>query len=147
MRFSPDGKCIAVAVDGGVLIGNVRTGKWVKELRGHCHWVTSVTFMPGGTRLVSGSWDRTVKVWDISLLGVDGGMELDNLDNDSIGKELLEFKGHKVRLFYKYLIKLTFPTRSLLSLLVFRPMVVGWFLAQRIKFVSGMLTTLSCMAS
>ena len=27
--------------------------------------VTSVNFLPGGTHLVSGSWDKTVKIWNI----------------------------------------------------------------------------------
>ena len=32
--------------------------------RGHIHWVTSVAFSPDGTRIVSGSVDQTVRVWD-----------------------------------------------------------------------------------
>jgi WD40 repeat protein len=33
-------------------------------LRGHTKWVYSVAFSPDGSRLASGSWDNTVKVWD-----------------------------------------------------------------------------------
>jgi WD40 repeat protein len=28
-------------------------------------WVMSVAFSPDGTKIVSGSWDKTIKVWDM----------------------------------------------------------------------------------
>ena len=30
----------------------------------HSHYVTSVAFSPDGTKIVSGSYDKTIKVWD-----------------------------------------------------------------------------------
>ena len=36
----------------------------VRTLRGHSHRVISVAFSPDGTRIVSGSTDRLVKIWD-----------------------------------------------------------------------------------
>ena len=30
----------------------------------HSHWVMSVAFSPDGTKIVSGSRDQTIKVWD-----------------------------------------------------------------------------------
>jgi WD40 repeat protein len=33
-------------------------------LYGHTHWVVSVAFSPDGTRLVTGSYDKTARVWD-----------------------------------------------------------------------------------
>ena len=29
----------------------------------HSHWVTSVAFSPDGKTIVSGSYDKTIKVW------------------------------------------------------------------------------------
>jgi WD40 repeat protein len=36
----------------------------VAELRGHTDYVHAVAWSPDGTRLVSGSGDFTVRVWD-----------------------------------------------------------------------------------
>ena len=36
----------------------------MKELKGHTDWVTSVAFSPDGKHIVSGSWDKSVQVWD-----------------------------------------------------------------------------------
>ena len=32
----------------------------------HSDAITSVTCSPDGTKIVSGSWDQTIKVWDFS---------------------------------------------------------------------------------
>jgi WD40 repeat protein len=55
--------------------------------------------MPDGTGLVSGGGDRTVKYWDISLLGSrsqDGRMEA---MESGTAKEVLTFRGHEVSRF------------------------------------------------
>ena len=37
-----------------------------RTLEGHTGWVTGVAFSPDGKRLASGSWDQTVKLWEVS---------------------------------------------------------------------------------
>jgi DNA-binding beta-propeller fold protein YncE len=37
-----------------------------RTLEGHTGWVTGVAFSPDGKRLASGSWDRTVRFWEVS---------------------------------------------------------------------------------
>ena len=49
-------------------IWDSRTGKLVRSFRGHTGLVSSLAFSPDGRRLVSGSRDTTVKVWDLTQL-------------------------------------------------------------------------------
>jgi WD40 repeat protein len=37
-----------------------------RTLKGHSGWVTTMAFSPDGQRLATGSWDRTVKIWEVS---------------------------------------------------------------------------------
>ncbi len=57
-----------------------------RTFRGHSDWVTGVAFSPDGRQLVSGSWDRTVKFWDVI-----SGQELGSLDRDKKGVQALAF--------------------------------------------------------
>ena len=71
VAFSPDddGRWIASAgEDSTVKVWDSHTGKLVRSFRGHTGLVSSVAFSPDGRRLVSGSRDHTVKVWDMTQL-------------------------------------------------------------------------------
>ncbi|KAJ7939390.1 WD40-repeat-containing domain protein, partial [Mycena leptocephala] len=50
-KFNSAVQCIAVSGDGA-------------RIQGHTHWVSSVAFSPDGARIVSGSSDKTICVWD-----------------------------------------------------------------------------------
>ncbi|MFN0125778.1 MAG: protein kinase domain-containing protein [Verrucomicrobiales bacterium] len=66
--FSPNEESIAVALgDGGpdVLICDASTGHQVGPSLHHSDWVFSVDFDPEGRWLLTGSRDRTVRLWDL----------------------------------------------------------------------------------
>jgi WD40 repeat protein len=39
-----------------------------EKTNAHSNWVMSVAFPPDGTKIVSGSRDGTIKVWDLGAL-------------------------------------------------------------------------------
>ena len=49
-------------------VWDAQTGQETLTLKGHSEPVWSVSFSPDGKRIVSGSLDDTLKVWDISSL-------------------------------------------------------------------------------
>ena len=62
MAFCADGTRILTV--GTVRVWNAATGRQVRELVGHPGGVFSVALSPDGTRIVSGSGDKTLRVWD-----------------------------------------------------------------------------------
>jgi WD40 repeat protein len=67
LAFAPDGRTLAVAAGRDVQLWDVATGRLLATLRGHEGQVKCLAYSPdGGTRLASGSWDRTVRLWDVA---------------------------------------------------------------------------------
>ncbi|CAJ0641939.1 2030_t:CDS:2 [Entrophospora sp. SA101] len=48
-----------------IFVWSVQTGKLLDILAGHEGPISSLTFNPSGVTLASGSWDASVKVWDV----------------------------------------------------------------------------------
>jgi WD40 repeat protein/serine/threonine protein kinase len=75
VAFSPDGRRLAAGcADNSIRLWDVATARGgggkevleaeVAELHGHEDYVHAVAWSPDGTRLISASGDRTVRIWD-----------------------------------------------------------------------------------
>lgn len=64
IQFSPDAKLLAVASDWRCEIDQIEKRHEAISCVGHKGVVSSLAFTPDGKRLLTGSWDQTVKVWD-----------------------------------------------------------------------------------
>lgn len=76
LRFSPDGKLLAVAggqpsARGDLRLYQCRDWKLVATLPGHEDVVASVAFHPDGKHLASGSFDKSVRIWNLQTHKVE----------------------------------------------------------------------------
>lgn len=61
----PDGHLISCSADKTVRLHNSADGKEVRKFEGHSDWVYAVAAHPGSKRLVSGSFDGEIRVWNL----------------------------------------------------------------------------------
>jgi WD40 repeat protein len=66
LEFSPNGKYLAVADSDKVMIWDTGARKQVHSFAGHRGIVTTLSFTPDGSRLISGGEDCTLLVWDFA---------------------------------------------------------------------------------
>jgi WD40 repeat protein/transcriptional regulator with XRE-family HTH domain len=65
VAFSSDNKYILIGDSGGmVLVWDMVSGQVVQRLKGHTSAVTGITFSPDGASALTGSADKTVRLWD-----------------------------------------------------------------------------------
>ena len=57
--------CAASHDSFDIHVWNVQTGALLDQLTGHEGPIASLTFTPDGRSLISGSWDRTIRIWSI----------------------------------------------------------------------------------
>ncbi|VUC34974.1 unnamed protein product [Clonostachys rosea] len=67
MAVDPSGEVVAAgSLDSfDIHIWSVQTGQLLDQLSGHEGPVSALAFAPNGSSLVSGSWDRTARIWSI----------------------------------------------------------------------------------
>ena len=73
--FSPDGTKVAVgdmSPSFAINIFDADAGRLLGSLAGHADTAYTIAFAPDGMRLLTGSWDRTVRIWDIRPAIGDG---------------------------------------------------------------------------
>lgn len=64
--FGPGGRWLASGRDRHVKLWDVETGRELRTLAGHTHWVSNLAVSPDGSRLASASaFENTVKLWDV----------------------------------------------------------------------------------
>ena len=70
--FSPDGKMIAIGVDSTIYVWNIMNSKpyLLGTFIGHSHFIASIAF-PSSSSLISGSFDQSVKFWEIGDQSTD----------------------------------------------------------------------------
>ncbi|KAK8164707.1 WD40-repeat-containing domain protein [Phyllosticta citrichinensis] len=67
IAVDPSGEviCAGSRDDPDIHVWSVQTGQLLDTLSGHEAPVSSLAFAPNGGNVVSGSWDHTVRIWDI----------------------------------------------------------------------------------
>jgi WD40 repeat protein len=61
ITFSPDLRCMVV--DGAIRLRDTQTGDEA-SLLGHARAISFVAFTPDGKRIVSASFDHTIRIWN-----------------------------------------------------------------------------------
>ncbi|GAA4454323.1 protein kinase domain-containing protein [Novipirellula rosea] len=109
VAWSPNGRLLAVVLrDGRVKVTDLRAESLEPAVaRGHRHAVSSVAWHPSGTRIATGDFDGTLKLWDAATLDEVWSTKLPHrvlsLDWSPDGRHLVSSDGVDVG---------TYPTRA-----------------------------------
>lgn len=85
---------LASSSDEKIHIINVNSGMIVSTLSGHSNYINSLIFLPDDFYLISGSFDKTVKVWKLAGLSqnnLNSNMEMLSFDMNSTVNTLISY--------------------------------------------------------
>ena len=67
MATTPDGTKVVLGMHSGViLVIDLETSSNIKKITAHKDMVASLSIDSAGERLVSGSWDRSIRLWSLN---------------------------------------------------------------------------------
>jgi WD40 repeat protein len=72
MAISPDGKTLAAALYDSIQLWELVSGKERGRFAGHLQYIWTMDFSPDGRLLVSGGFDYTALVWDLTGMNPSG---------------------------------------------------------------------------
>ncbi len=80
LRFAAGGLLMSIARDGSVRLWDRAPEEGASVLRGHESYIYAACFTPDGSRIISGAWDWTIRLWDAA-----GGASLGVLPEEPTG--------------------------------------------------------------
>jgi WD40 repeat protein len=69
LAFSPEGRFLAADLGANIRVWDMKTQAEVTTLEGGVRAVTSIVFSSDGKKVVAGSLDGTIRVWDTDKFG------------------------------------------------------------------------------
>jgi formylglycine-generating enzyme required for sulfatase activity/dipeptidyl aminopeptidase/acylaminoacyl peptidase len=90
VAFLPDGRALSASLDNTVRLWDVDSGRELHRFEGHTEQVTSLAVSADGTAAISGSYDKTVRLWRLPARRPPGAAPPDRAPN-----EIRRFEGHQ----------------------------------------------------
>jgi WD40 repeat protein len=115
VRFSPDGRLLALAVGPDVQLWSLATGGEIKRYRGHKQTVTSLAFAPDGRTLASTSKDGTALLWQVQPIPAQPALALKGEEVEKLWRDLASTDAPRAYLALRLLVQAPLQSAALLK--------------------------------